>query len=50
MVNDLDYEGIEFIVSKKGYSKIEKKNNISINVFCYENDLSFLVHVSDEKF
>ena len=29
MVNDLDYEGIEFPVSKnKDFVKIEKKNNI----------------------
>ena len=34
MVNDLDYKGMEFPVSKKDISKIEKKDNISINVFC----------------
>ena len=28
MVNDLDYEGIEFPVSKKDYCKIEKKKKI----------------------
>ena len=41
MVNDLDYEGIEFPVSKKDFSKIEKKNNICINLFCYENNLVY---------
>ena len=46
MVNDLDYEGIKFPVSKKDYCKIEKKNNICINVFCYENDLTYPVYVS----
>ena len=35
MVNDLDYESIEFPVSKKGYCKIEQKNNNHINAFCY---------------
>ena len=50
MVNDLDYEDIKFPVSEKDYSKIEQKNNICINVFCYENDLVYPVHVSDEKF
>ena len=35
MVNDLDYEGIKFPVSRKYYCKIEQKNNICINVFCY---------------
>ena len=36
MVNDLDYESIKFPVSKKKFDKFEKKNNICINVFCYE--------------
>ena len=49
MVNDLDYEGIEFPVSLKDYSKIEKKNNICINVFCCENDLVYPVYISDQK-
>ena len=43
MINDLDYEGIKFPISKKNFSKIEKKNNIYINVFCYENDLTYPV-------
>ena len=50
MVNDLDYEGIKFPVSKKDYSRIEQKNNIFINVFCYEDGLTYLVYVSDQKF
>ena len=33
MVDNLDYEDIEFPVSKKDFGKIEKKNNICINVF-----------------
>ena len=36
MVNDIDYEGIEFPVSKTDFKKIENKNNICIEVFCYE--------------
>ena len=40
MINDLGYEGIKFPTSKKDISKIEKKNNICIKVFCYENDLT----------
>ena len=50
MVNDLDYEGIEFPFSEKDFNKIEKKNNICINVFCYENNLVYPVYVSNEKF
>ena len=38
MVDDLDYECIEFHVSKKDYSKIEQKNNICINMFCYKKN------------
>ena len=50
MVNDVDYEGIEFTVFKKDFGQIEKKNNIYINVFCYENNLVYPVHITDEKF
>ena len=31
LVNDLDNKGIEFVVSKKDFSKIERKNKISID-------------------
>ena len=50
MVNDLNYEGIELPVSRKDFSKIEKKNNIYINVFCYENNSVYHVYVSNKKF
>ena len=49
MVNDLDYEGIEFPISKKDYSRIGQKNNICINVFCYENGLTYPVYVATEN-
>ena len=49
MVNDLDYEGIKFPVSKNDFTKIEKKN-ICINIFCYENEVTYPVYVSNEKF
>ena len=41
MVNDLNYECIKFPVSNKDYCKIDKKNNICINVFCHQNDLTY---------
>ena len=41
MLNALDFEGIEFPVSKRDYSKIQQKNNIYINVFCYENNFTY---------
>ena len=50
MINDLDYKDIKFPVSGKDFGKIEKKNNICINVFCYENNLFYPVYVSDQKF
>ena len=50
LVSDLDYDGIEFPVREKDFSRIKKKNNICINVFCYENKLTFPIYVSDQKF
>ena len=50
MVNDFDYEDINFPVSKKDFSNIEQKNNICINVIYYENELIYPVCVSNEKF
>ena len=47
MVND--YAGTEFPVSGKDYCKIEKKNNICIHVFYYENNLVYTVYISDQK-
>ena len=35
---------------EKDLSKIEKKNNICINVFCYKNKLTFPIHVSNQIF
>ena len=35
----LDYDGIEFPVQEKDFSKIEVKNSICINVFSYDNEL-----------
>ena len=49
MINKLDYEGIKFPVSKKDYSKIERQNNIWINVFCYESGLTYTIYVSNQK-
>ena len=50
IINDLDYEGIKFPVSKKDYCRIERQNNIWINIFCYENGLTYPVYVSDQTF
>ena len=50
IANGLDYEGIDFPVSGKDFGKIEKKNNIWINLFCYENNLVDPIYVLNEKF
>ena len=50
MINNLNYEGIKFPVSKKDYCRIERQNNICIYVFCYENGWTYPVYVSDQKF
>ena len=46
----LDYSRIEFPVQEKGFKKIEVQNNISINVFGYENKLVFPIYISNKKF
>ena len=46
----LNYEGINFPVPKKDYYKIEVRNKICINVFCYENKVVYPVYLSDQKF
>ena len=50
LVNKLDYEIINFPVSKKDYCRIEMQNKICINVFCYDNKLTYPVYLSDQKF
>ena len=45
-VDTLNYYGIEFPVSIKQIPKIEEQNNISINVFGYENKQRFPSYVS----
>ena len=49
-VKNLDYSGIEFPVTTKQYNKIEKQNEININVFGYENKQPYPIFVSKEKY
>ena len=37
-------------MSGKKNNKIETKNNICFNVFCYKNGLTFPIYISDQKF
>ena len=48
-IKNLDYSGIEFPVTTKQYNKIEKQNEININVFGYENKQPYPIHLSKEK-
>ena len=50
VISKPDYEGIKFPVSKKDYCKIERQNSICINVFCYENKLTYHVYLSNQEF
>ena len=53
-VDKLDYSGIEFPVTtdKKKYEKIEKQNEININVFVYnyENKIPYPIYLSKDEF
>ena len=48
LVKALDYDGIEFPVQEKYFIKI-KTRNICINVFGFENRLTFPIYVLEEK-
>ena len=50
LANSLNYAGIKFPVPGKYYCKIERQNNISINVFCYGNKIIYPLYISSEKF
>ena len=50
LASNLNYEGIEFPVQEKDFSKIEVQNNICIKVFGYEDELVFLIFISEQKF
>ena len=49
MVN-LDYKGIEFLVSKKGYREIVKRDYVSINIFRCKNKEAYPIYLSKENF
>ena len=50
MINEVNYDGINFPLSQKHYNKVEKQNSIRINVFGYENGQPFPIHISKETF
>ena len=48
-IEKLDYSEIQFPVSIKQYNKIEKQNEININVFGYEDKKPYPIYISKEK-
>ena len=50
MINELNYDGINFPLSQKHYNKVETQNDIRMNVFGYENGQAFPIYISKEKF
>ena len=50
IVNKLNYDGVNFPLSKKDYCKFELQNKICINVFCYKNKVVYPVYLSRRKF
>ena len=50
LVSKLNFEGINFPVSKEDLCNIEVQNKICIDVFCYENKVVYPVFLSDQKF
>ena len=49
-IKNLNYQGIKFPVNINQYNKVERQNNIRINVFGYENKQPYPIYVSKEKF
>ena len=48
-IDKLNYTGIEFPVTIKQLNKIEKQNEININVFGYEEKQPYPIYISKEK-
>ena len=49
MVQELNYQGVEFPVATEHYGKIEEHNSININVFGYGNEQFYPLYVSKQK-
>ena len=45
-IHKLDYSGVTFPVKQTQYEKIEKQNNINVNVFGHENGETYPIHIS----
>ena len=50
IAKNLNYNSVEFPVSKKDYCKISVINKININVFSYEDKVVFPIYLYDQNF
>ena len=50
MINEPNYDGINFPISQKRYNKVEKQNSVRINMFGYEDGQPFPIHIFKETF
>ena len=50
MIDTLDLKELNLLCQKNGFSKIKMKSKICINIFCYENTLTYPVCTSNQKF
>ena len=41
---------LNFLFQKRVIVKLKEKNNICINLFCYESGLTYPIYVSNQKF
>ena len=48
MVNDVDYEGIEFPISKKILTRLKRRRIFAL-MSCYANNMVYPVYVSSGK-
>ena len=49
MVNNLDHEGIKFLIVKKILARLKSKIIFALVCFVMQNNLVYLVYVSNEK-
>ena len=49
-ISNLKYDGVEFPLATKHYNKIEKQNEININIFGYEDKQPYPIYISNENF
>ena len=50
MVEELNYQGVEFPVATKHYGKIEAQNSINVNVFGYEDKQFYPIYMSKQNY